>query len=159
MNPRIAVPAIAGWLFADLLLAFSIVVLGTQEAPPRPEPTPTPSLSPTPSPSSTRQALERKYTKVELTVNPRAARNGAPSAIRALRRAIARHPRLHGRKAGIVLTFGAQHDGGERFARAINKLLPKVDRKLFGEARTRDFQIVGGTGGAVILDIYLFYEK
>lgn len=159
MNPRIAVPAIAGWLFADLLLAFSIVVLGTQEAPPRPEPTPTPSLTPTPSPSRTRQALERKYTKVELSVDPRAARDGDDSAIRALKRAIARHPKLKGRKAGIVLTFGAQHDGGEDFAHDVNKLLPKVDRELFGEARTRDFQIVGGTGGAVILDIYLFYNE
>ncbi|WP_155340249.1 hypothetical protein [Acrocarpospora corrugata] len=147
-------PAIAGWLFADLLLAFSIVVLGTQEPPPLPvvEPTVSPSLNPKP----TRLALERRYIKVSLRVDPR---KGSRSAIGALRRAIKSHPELKDRTAGIVLTFGAVVSGGEDFAKSVNKLLPRVDRELFRDVATRDFQLIGGTDGAVELQIYLFFNK
>lgn len=141
--------ALAGWLFADLLLAFSIVVLGTQEPPPRPRATPTP----------TRMALERRYVQVSLNVDPDAAARGEESAVEAIRRAIlAQGPRLAGRRAGIVLTFGAQHSGGESFAGDVNKLLPRADALLFGDVATRDFQLLGASGGAVLLNIYLFYD-
>jgi hypothetical protein len=147
------VTAIAGWLFADLLLAFSIVVLGTQDPPPRPEPTQTPT------PTATRQALERVWVTVELSVDPNAARKGERAAVDALRRAIQSKPQLKGRKAGIVLAFGAQYSGGESFAHSTNKLLPKVDPKLFKDAATRDFQLIGASGGALTLQIYLFYNR
>lgn len=156
MNARLPVVAIAGWLFADLLLAFSIVVLGTQDPPPDSKPTPTP----TPSPSfvPTRQALERDWITVELSVSASDAKAEAPSAIEALQHAIRKEPRLVGRKAGIVLTFGAQNDGGEAFAHDVNKLLRRVNPNLFADVATRDFQLIGAGGGALILQIYLFYQ-
>ncbi|MEU0521670.1 hypothetical protein [Streptosporangium sp. NPDC006007] len=153
MSPRLPAAAIAGWLFADLLLAFSIVMLGTQDPPPLPEPTQTPT------PTATRQALERRWITVELSVDPNAARKSERAAIDALRRVIRSKPGLKGRKAGIVLTFGAQHSGGESFARSVNKLLPQVDPRLFRDAATRDFQLIGATGGALTLQIYLFYNR
>lgn len=150
MNLRTSVTAIAGWLFADLLLAFAIVVLGTQEPPPRPvaHPTPTP-----------RQALERRFVKVTLALDPDDARKGDRSAVEALRRAIRAKPALRGRKAGIVLTFGAQHNGGEAFAHDVNKLLGRADGTLFADVATRDFQLLGASGGEVMLNIYLFYKN
>ncbi|MBA9002498.1 hypothetical protein [Thermomonospora cellulosilytica] len=153
MRPRLPMIALAGWLFADLLLAFSIVALGTQDPPPRPRATPTPA--PTPS----RLALERRYVQVSLNVDPDAAARGDESAVQAIRRAVrAQGPRLAGRRAGIVLTFGAQHSGGEGFANDVNRLLPRADGLLFGDVATRDFQLLGASGGAVLLNIYLFYD-
>ncbi|MFC4051929.1 hypothetical protein ACFOY4_19755 [Actinomadura syzygii] len=150
MNLRVAVTAIAGWLFADLLLAFAIVVLGTQDPPPRPV------AQPSPPP---RQALERGFVKVTLSVDPDDARAGRQGAVEALRRAIQAKPRLRGRKAGIVLTFGAQNNGGEAFARDVNHLLERADGTLFANVATRDFQLLGASGGEVMLNIYLFYKN
>jgi hypothetical protein len=150
VNLRTPVTAIAGWLFADLLLAFSIVVLGTQDPPPHPvsHPTPTP-----------RQALERRFVKLTLKVDPDDARHGGPAAVNALRRAIRSKPGLQGRKAGIVLTFGAQNNGGEAFAHDVNRLLERADGALFADVATRDFQLLGAGGGEVMLNIYLFYKN
>ncbi|OLT30876.1 hypothetical protein BJF79_37975, partial [Actinomadura sp. CNU-125] len=152
MNPRVSMIALAGWLFADLLLAFSVVVLGTQEPPPKP-----PAASPTPT-KTPRQALERRYVEIELSVDPDEARTGSAAAVDALRRAVRDEPGLRGRKAGMVLTFGAQHSGGEGFARDVNALLPRVDRGLFADVATRDFQLLGTGGGALMLNIYLFHD-
>ncbi|TNY38171.1 hypothetical protein [Thermomonospora catenispora] len=154
VRSRLPTIALAGWLLADLLLAFSIVVLGTQEPPPRPRASSTPSPTPSRPP-----ALERRYVQVSLNVDPDAAARGEESAVEAIRRAIrAQGPRLAGRRAGIVLTFGAQHSGGESFANDVNKLLPRADDLLFGDVATRDFQLLGASGGAVLLNIYLFYD-
>jgi hypothetical protein len=152
-----ATTAIAGWLFADLLLAFSIVVLGTQDPPPRPLSSPSPGATPTPT--ATRQALERKFVTIQLSVNASQAAHGDGSVVKALRAVVNAEPKLRGRKAGIVLTFGAQHDGGEGFAHNINKLLGQVNSRLFADVATRDLQIVGAGGGALILQIYLFYNE
>ncbi|MBE1537598.1 hypothetical protein H4W34_007431 [Actinomadura algeriensis] len=153
MNPRVSMIALAGWLFADLLLAFSIVVLGTQEPPPKPDEPVAPSPTKTP-----RQALERRYVEIELSVDPDEARSGSAAAVERLRRAIQDEPGLRGRKAGMVLTFGAQHSGGEGFAHDVNALLPRVDRALFADVATRDFQLLGTGGGALMLNIYLFHD-
>ncbi|MFI0371269.1 hypothetical protein ACH35V_25680 [Actinomadura sp. 1N219] len=150
MNLRTSVTAIAGWLFADLLLAFAIVVLGTQDPPPRP------ATRPTPAP---RQALERRFVEVTLTVDAGDAKDGGRGAVEALRRAIRAEPGLRGRKAGIVLTFGAQHNGGEAFAHDVNELLKRADATLFADVATRDFQLLGASGGEVMLNIYLFHKN
>lgn len=147
VNPRL----IAGWLFADLLLAFSIVALGTQDPPPHHK------RMVSPTPVSTRQALERSWIGVRLSVDPDAAARGAPSVVEAVRRAIRREPRLAGRKAGIVLTFGAQNSGGSKLAHNVNRLLARVDPKLFGDVVTQDFLLLNTGGGALELHIYLFY--
>jgi hypothetical protein len=151
---RLTLAAIAGWLFADLLLAFAIVMLGTQEPPPRPARTP----APTPSPGRTRLALDRGPVQVELSVNPDAAGRGDASAIESIRRAVRAEPRLRGRRAGIVLTFGAEHSGAEAFANDVNALLERADPRLFGDVATRDMQLIGASGGAVLMSIYLFYD-
>ncbi|MCD0447619.1 hypothetical protein LO762_00180 [Actinocorallia sp. API 0066] len=154
MNAKVTVTAVAGWLFADLLLAFAIVVLGTQEPPPLPTAAPTP----TPSPTNTRLALERNWVEVALTLDPDDVRAGRTAAVEKVRRALRAKGRLKGRKAGIVLTFGAQHDGGERYAGAVNRLLTRADPDLFSDVQTRDFALLGRSGGEVLLQIYLFYR-
>jgi hypothetical protein len=157
LNAKMTATAVAGWLFADLLLAFSIVALGTQKPPPRPEP----AVTPTPTP--TRQALEERYVTVDLTLDPASVRRGSEKAAAGLRRALDRRPELRNRKAGIVLTFGAEHDGGEAYARAINKIVKGLDYapapSLFAQVQTRDFVLTGAGGGAARLQIYLFENK
>ncbi|RKS68905.1 hypothetical protein BZB76_6043 [Actinomadura pelletieri DSM 43383] len=150
VNLRMPVVAVAGWLFADLLLAFAIVVLGTQDPPPRPVARPKPP---------SRQALERRFVKVELRLDADDAAKGRRSAVEALRRAVQAEPGLRGRKAGIVLTFAAQHNGGEDFAHDVNELLGRADGTLFADVATRDFQLLGASGGEVMLNIYLFHKN
>ncbi|MBO3745900.1 hypothetical protein J5X84_07445 [Streptosporangiaceae bacterium NEAU-GS5] len=161
MIPKLATNAIAGWLFADLLLAFSIVVLGTQEPPPVPAPAASaePTPSPTPTPAPTRQALQRRFVTVDLAVDANDAQRGGRASIAALKKALSRHPVLRGRTAGIVLTFGAEHSGGEKFAHAVNNLLARADSSLFRNVRTRDFQLIGASNGQLELQIYLFYDE
>ncbi|HEX6470635.1 MAG TPA: hypothetical protein VF069_16165 [Streptosporangiaceae bacterium] len=153
MNTRLTTTAIAGWLFADLLLAFSTVALGTQDPPPQPAVTPSPTRP-------ARLALERRFVEVDLAVDPDAAKRGDRSAVEAIRRAVRKKgDRLAGRKAGIVLTFGAELDGAEAFAHNVNKLLHEVDGQLFpSDLATRDFQLIHTSGGKIRLDIYLFYK-
>jgi len=151
------VTTVAGWLFADLLLAFAIVTLGTQEPPPRPEPIATPS------PTPTKQALEDYYVTVNLSLDPAEVQSGSARAADALRRALDRKTKLRKRKAGIVLTFGAERNGGTDYAQAVNRIVRGLHYspapELFVEAQTRDFVLIGGDGGAVELQVYLFKNK
>jgi hypothetical protein len=138
-----------------LLLAFSIVVLGTQEPPLRPAIKP----ASTPITPSARPALERKYVKVQFTVVPSATgKERDRRTIRAIRRAIQEKPKLKGRKAGIVLAFGAQVSGGDRLAHYVNSLLDEADKNLFADIATRDFHHLQAPAGQVELNIYLFYK-
>lgn len=152
--------AVAGWLFADLLLAFAVVMLGTEATLPAHGAAPrrTASPSPTPTPTPTRLGLERHWVAVKLTVSPDAAAARRPAAVKAIRRALEKHSELDGRRAGMVITFGAKNGDaaqGEEFAADINALLPRSAPALFADATTRDFHSLSKETGWVELDIYL----
>ncbi|TDD78008.1 hypothetical protein [Actinomadura rubrisoli] len=149
--------AVAGWLFADVLLAFSIVVLGSEPAPPAARPSPSPSPSPTPSP--TRLGLEHQPVTLELRISPEGAAKQRDTAVGTLRQALHRVPKLYGRRAGMVLTFAANNNtaaDGEQLARSVNALLPQADPTLFHSTTTRYFHSLSNPSGWVELDIYLF---
>jgi hypothetical protein len=155
-RPGMPVAAIAGWLFADLLLAFAVIMLGTQQPPP---PRASVTRTPTPSPSSTRTGLERQPVTIEFSVTPDDAANKRQQAVTAIRKALGGdRGKLAGRRAGMVLTFGSNGSpgGGEDFANAINLLLSKADGSLFGDVTTRNFHDLSAPVGSVRLDIYLF---
>ena len=150
--------SLAGWLFADLMAAFVLIALGTQVVPPlldQPEavaatPSAAPATrSPSPSPTAARTrpaGMLREYVRIELRDT---------SSAESIRRTIAAHkPRVLGRRAGMVLTFGRGGPGvGEAIARGVNEKLPRVDRRLFGDAVFRDFNT---TGGITNIEIYFY---
>ncbi|CAL9475615.1 hypothetical protein SUDANB121_02943 [Nocardiopsis dassonvillei] len=147
--------AIAGWLFADLLLAFLIITLGMDSSPPaEPEPEPVAEGIAEPVP----HGLDLSPVVVELHgISPAGAETGDEEVVEELREALAEHD-LADREAGMVLTFGANGGAaeGERFASDVNELLPQVHPGVFDTAVTRTFHSLGGAPGWLRIEIYLF---
>ncbi|WP_223838815.1 hypothetical protein [Nocardiopsis deserti] len=146
--------AIAGWLFADLLLAFLIITLGMDSAP-EPEPV-AEAAEETAEPLP--HGLDLEPVVVELDgVSPSGAADGDEEVVRELREALGEHG-VAGREAGMVLTFGANGGAaeGERFADDVNALLPETHPGVFDEAVTRTFHSLGGSPGWLRIEIYLF---
>ncbi|MDT0326862.1 hypothetical protein [Nocardiopsis lambiniae] len=145
--------AIAGWLFADLLLAFLIITLGMDSRPPaEPDPVTEEVVEPVP------HGLDLDPIVVELQgVSPAGAAAGEEEIVEELREALLEHD-LADREAGMVLTFGANGGPaeGERFASDINGLLPRVHPGVFDDAVTRTFHSLGGSVGWLRIEIYLF---
>lgn len=156
-NGHLSTPAvaIAGWLFADLLLAFLIITLGLDSRPPA-EPAPEPVAEETAEPVP--HGLDLAPVVVELHgVSPAGAAAGDEEVVEELREALAEHD-LADREAGMVLTFGANGGAveGERFASDVNDLLPRVHPGVFDDAVTRTFHSLGGSTGWLRIEIYLF---
>lgn len=154
-GPTVPLIAVAGWLFADLLLVFFIVSLGAPRPyeEPEPEPTPTPTPEPTPEPSL---GLDREPVEVEFQTSVSAAASGDDSAVQDLRDALEDHEdELGGREAGMVLTFGGTQNG-TALAADINDLLTEADPELFAGSATREFHDLAASSGSVAVEIYLF---
>lgn len=152
---HLSVPAvaIAGWLFADLLLAFLIITLGMDAEEP---PEPPEAVEEVPEPELVGLALEPVVIEME-GVSPSGAAAGDEEVVRELREAFAEHE-LEGREAGMVLTFGANGGAaaGERFAQDVNALLPEASPEVFEGAATRNFHSLGGAIGWLQIEVYLF---
>ncbi|MER6826995.1 hypothetical protein ABT352_13505 [Streptosporangium sp. NPDC000563] len=154
---------LAGWLFADLLLGLTIIMLGAQAPPPRPvvpvagkgSGTPTPTPSPTPSPCATRiGGVGAKPTKITFRVNPGADDNALAAKVR--RELLKHRKHLAGRHAGMVLTFGANGVAGEgvHLATRINTALRKTYPNIFRTAATRNFHDLSAPSGSISMEIY-----
>lgn len=156
--------AVAGWLFADLLAALVLVLLGTRmtaHPPVRPSPSPSLSLSPTAFPSPTPPA-EPSPT---IGRRPVGLSNDPVTAVvtvsdeRSLRRELRESfdDELSGRRAGLVLTFGAGDSAqGTALANRVNSTLRAMYPAVFRGAVTRDFHDSGLTWGHAEVEIYLF---
>jgi hypothetical protein len=163
-----------GWLFADLLLALALVFLlaatfivpmPKQSNPPPPTPTPstpTPTPStPTPTPSPTESpepALDLKYIKVPLDINP------DDISASSVQSAIAADPKLAGRQAGLVILFaGGPYNGSqwEQIDAQVWTILQGMDTStpLFKVAVSRKFWDGTLSPSQVELNVYLFKEK
>ncbi|MEN3540023.1 hypothetical protein AAH991_33280 [Microbispora sp. ZYX-F-249] len=154
---------LAGWLFADLLLGLTIIMLGAQAPPPAPAKPlgaeGTASASPTPSPSASPCATQTagvgaKATKISFSVNP-----GASDAAltRQVRSELLKHrSRLAGRHAGMVLTFGAAGGAGDgvHLASRVNDAVSTAFPGIFGTAATRDFHDLAAPAGSISMEIY-----
>ncbi|WP_248965315.1 hypothetical protein [Sphaerisporangium perillae] len=152
---------LAGWLFADLLLGLTIIMLGAQAPPPIPVrpragvSTATPTPSPSPSPCATRVGgVRAKPVEVSFRVNPGA---GDGALIAQVKRSLLKHQdRLAGRHAGMVLTFGANGDAGNgvHLATRVNTAARKAYPKIFGTAATRNFHDLAAPSGSISMEIY-----
>jgi len=105
-----ALIASVGWLFADLLLALSMLFLvaNTQGVPVVATPTPTPTRavlisSPTPKPLP---RLDTRPLTLTLNVDSTQLLQGASSAINSVKQQIQVSKALRGRRAGLVIAYG-----------------------------------------------------
>ncbi|MEV4242143.1 hypothetical protein AB0J63_01915 [Streptosporangium canum] len=154
---------LAGWLFADLLLGLTIIMLGAQAPPPSPArstagvstATPRPGSSPTPSPCATRiGGVRAEPTKISFRVTPGAGDSALTAQVR---KKLLRHRKhLAGRHAGMVLTFGADGAAGDgvRLATRVNTALSKAYPNIFRTAATRNFHDLAAPSGSISMEIY-----
>ncbi|MFJ2033734.1 hypothetical protein [Streptosporangium sp. NPDC087985] len=154
---------LAGWLFADLLLGLTIIMLGAQTPPPAPviplagesTATPTPASSPSPSPCATRVGgVQAEPTKVAFRVRPGA--DDGVLAVQVKKKLLRYKKHLAGRHAGMVLTFGADGGAGEgvRLATRVNTALGTAYPNIFGTAATRNFHDLSAPSGSISMEIY-----
>lgn len=153
---RLSVAALAGWLFADMLLVLVVVSLGDQADPlaaaPRPtaSPSATPSPTPTPSPSATTakpRNVDRKWFDFKVSGDDKAA------LAEQIRQQIA--PRRD-REAALVQTFGGG-EGGTSYANLVNSVLQQADSHVFGPAIvTQDFLDLSASPSTATVRVFFF---
>lgn len=131
--------ALGGWLFADLLLALSLVFLvsitGTPEPTPTPTPIPVPSDTPSPTPSRTPTATSSPTPTMTPTATPTArpaiVETATPAPEPVCVSALSPQPIsfvLRVDSAGLLArSSGAQSQLREAFVRAINRALEERD--------------------------------
>ncbi|MFI6630765.1 hypothetical protein ACIBI7_17995 [Nonomuraea fuscirosea] len=167
MKPRrgsMSLIALAGWLFADLLLGLTIIMLGAQAAEPAsPEPSPRPTASPSASPGASKCAARAagvgsRPLKISFRVDPAARNRELVTQVKTALRAHKR--RLAGRHAGMVLTFGANGATGQgvQLAGRVNEAARHAYPSIFKAAATRNFHDLAAPGGSISMEIYFVTE-
>ena len=144
--------ALAGWLFADLLLVLTLVALSDRADPQaaRPHPSASRSVPPTPaaSPSPTGpRSLDRA--RKTFTVSGR----NEKKLVDQLRSKTAR---WDGREAALVQTFGGGR-GGTHYAHRVNSLLHRARAGMFPKTTlTDDFLKLGRKESTAEVWIYFY---
>lgn len=154
--------SLAGWVFADVLLVFFLVGMGSQVAHfAEAEPTPTPTvMKPTTSPIVVGMEQEPHVVTIDLISDELLA--GSASEERRLRKEIGeKTASMEGRQAGMVLIWGfaprSRVEAGIRVAKATSAQLERANPDLFtrGGAQ-RCLWKTAPYMGKVRLEIYLF---
>lgn len=150
---------VAGWVFADLLLALCVVLLASQVL--VPEPTP---AEPTPKPTVKNLATMEKTPKTRnLQVDPERLISGQKRERTRFARQLSRVSkglRKRQRKAAMVLVWGYSPDDGRgiQIAEAVSRRLEAAPGTLFSKARVRSLW-KGGDEGQVELEMYLYKQE
>jgi hypothetical protein len=159
---------LSGWLFADLLLALSVIFLVNNtafHAPARPRPTPTPPVvavtaTPTPVPH-----LELTPYRIKININGSNSGN-------MVRQQVQHDKNLQGRRVGLVIIYtGAPTDNDIGIAQQtdeqIKASLQSLDTSGFSAASyydrsdltpSTDLYVLDQPSSFVMLDIYLFAQ-
>lgn len=149
---------LAGWLFADMLLALTIVMLGSQ-APPEAEVMPSSGPSPSKSPCAEQlKGVESKPTKARFAVSPGA---GGRALVAQVKKGLSRQASgFADKRAGMVLTFGGDGGSGQGVALAsrVNKALREAYPSVFRSAATRNFHDLSASAGSVSMEIYFIND-
>ncbi|MFE9929510.1 hypothetical protein [Streptomyces sp. NPDC005533] len=148
--------AIAGWLFADMLLVFALVALGSQPDHPVDRASAAPAPAPTPAATAdVKQAGPRAVEKKPVELSVSGSPDSREALIAQIRAATAGH---QGREAAIVLTFGrgGNADAGQAYAHSVNQLLAVARPEMFPQTTTRDFHYLSGPSGTAEVEIYFF---
>ena len=166
-------PLLAGWLFADLLLAFAVIMLGSSSGDPEaaaaatsttttttsttipavPPPTALPGIAPDP-------IVFQPNANYDVLMGPAGpAREAARENVRNQTRQFFAAAAQSGVRAGFVLSFGIHPEtgAGQQLASEYNRLLQEAAPDVFGSARMRTFDLRSSQrrGGANIEVYYL----
>lgn len=154
--------AIAGWVFADLLLVLFVVGLASAvpEEPPKPEP----SAAPSPEPEivgmrTIPSKATIRFNATELVAGGGSARAEADDVCKAVRKATTK---LRGERAALVLIFGGAPEAApaQRAARAVGKQLTCADGDLFPPGTpSRPFWDGGLDYGEARLEIFSYITE
>ncbi|WP_432506853.1 hypothetical protein [Kineococcus arenarius] len=173
MRRRDTSHSFAGWVFADALLAMTIIGLAAGGAvsagaePPAPvavvapEPTPVPTPEPAPPapPAPPADGVAQAPVVLELPL-----RDASDEAVRAAVAGAVGELAAQGRRAAFVLTFGTASDpaAGTALARRVNAQLDAAAGAVFAGSAKRDFwRAVNATSpetGVVRLEVYLLQQ-
>lgn len=151
---RLGPVALAGWLFADLLLVLAVVTLADRPDPlaAKPRASASPSASPSPSPSrSKKPAGPRSLDRNRKTFQVKG--NDDKALLSQIRKATAK---WDGSEAALVQTFGGGQ-GGTRYAHHVNSLLNKARSGMFPrKVVTDDFLNLGKRPSTAEVWIYFY---
>lgn len=160
-----------GWLFADLLLALTVIFLvanasGTIAHPPTPPtPTPTATLIPTPTLVPTPPPLVLHPITLQLTVDPSGLLSTPPNpnVIAQAMAQVKADPQLRGKRAGLVLTFGGASNAapgqGITDAQAFDsEVLTALGKQNYVFINTvyREFFTLGADPSNFTVDVYVY---
>ena len=164
---------LAGWLFADLLLAFAIIVLAassgglpadesadaepTSQTPPSTPATPPPPTAPPGIDPAPRQIVLQSNYEV-LTGPPSPGRDAEVARLAGELRGRIAEQGLAGRRAALVLTFGVHPEvgSGQRLATAFNDLVLTTVPETFEGSARRSFDWRSTPIGEIRADVYFF---
>lgn len=151
---------LAGWLFADLLLALTVLflaasppgvasVVATPSPSPMatPTPRPTPTASPTPSPSPSPTACTSTVLLRKHIVNVPARRAGVRATDAAIKKAFSKFKE---KQVGLLLTFvhGSTPGAGVGAAKDVNRLISKAFPQAVNKSTVKEayFNNAGSVG-------------
>jgi len=150
--------SLGGWLFADLLLALTMLffISGVVvTAPVKPTPTPSPISQP---------RLELNHRRIVISIDPGGILADNPTAIGSVEQQIRAQAVLHNRSAGLVIAYGGAPTVGLintafTIANKIYAILKELGRQRYVFERASYYDplyLLGGAQARVTLDIYLF---
>lgn len=174
-NDRNSFITSAGWLFADMLLALTMLFLVANTIAVKPLPTrakgkitPTAtkvSITPTPTPTPTPlPRLELNFHEFTINVDPQGLLNNSQSAINSVKQQVKAQPVVRGRSVGLVIAYGGAPDDSQisraqAIAGKVYNALKSFGKQdsVFGRASYYNtLYLLGGNPNKVTLDIYLF---
>jgi hypothetical protein len=164
--------SIAGWLFADLLLALTIIFISANTIGAKPivkaRSTPTPTLIPSPTfTPSPLPSLEHDYLRFKLTIDPNGLLNDAPKAIEQIKQQVKSKSQLQGRSAGLVVAYGGapsvdQIGSAEKIAMKVISVLRDLGQKdhfvFFTTSYYDPLFVLYGQDTIAVIDVYLFVQ-
>ncbi|MFF8640810.1 hypothetical protein [Streptomyces sp. NPDC015345] len=146
---RLGVVALAGWLFADLLLVLALVSMADRpdpQADDRPKPSPSKGGSPSPTPTGPRSVDRHPE---EFKVSGRDKGDLVSQIAKGTRK-------WSGRTAALVLTFGGGPNGTV-YAHRVNGLLGKGRPDMFTKkTATDDFHNLGKRPETAVVRVYFY---
>lgn len=152
--------SLGGWLFADLLLALTMLffISGVVVSAPV-------KLATTPTPTSPPR-LQLNHLRINIVIDPGGILQNNRAAIKSVEQQLRARSELRNRKAGLVIAYG-----GAPYVSQVNTALTIADKMysilkdlgkqgyVFGRAVYYDpLYVLDGSQSLVVLDIYLFAQ-
>jgi hypothetical protein len=162
-KPKTSIFHTAGWLFADLFLALTIIFLSANALASKPKVAVTPTVKPTATPLP---SLESGKQSFGLTIDPDGILANSQNAINSLEHEIQSQKILHGRTAGLVIVSGGalgpnidQITRAKNIALKVMDILRTLGRRGFAFTRTSYYDplfLLYNTDTMTYIDVYLF---